>query len=145
RGFEYYTGIIYQIIAGGQHIGGGGRYDALIPLMGGNDVPASGFALYLDRLMEIVKQEPAAGPDNNKVLVKAGNTQMKEAFKLVSDLHAEGYIAEIHTGYKGAEEGNWIIEVRGEEPHFVVKETVTQKISDASTKNEVLKILASGV
>ena len=143
RGFEYYTGIIYQLIAGGQHIGGGGRYDALIPLMGGNDVPASGFALYLDRLMEMVKQEPAAGPENMKVLVKAEHAQMKEAFKLISGLHEEGYIAEICSGDNDPGNGNWLIEVRGEEPRFVVTETARREMSEVSTKKEVLKILAS--
>ncbi|GAI49934.1 unnamed protein product, partial [marine sediment metagenome] len=41
RGFEYYTGIIFQLFSGEGKIGGGGRYDALIPLMGGGDIPAS--------------------------------------------------------------------------------------------------------
>jgi len=145
RGFEYYTGIIYQLMAGSQHIGGGGRYDALIPLMGGNDVPASGFALYLDRLMDLVKQDGITGSENRNFLVKAEHAQMKEAFKLVSNLHDAGYTAEIHTGDKEPEEGNWVIEVRGEGPHFIVKETTGQKISEASTRNEVLKILASGL
>lgn len=145
RGFEYYTGIIYQLIAGGQHIGGGGRYDALIPLMGGNDVPASGFALYLDRLMELVQQETSIDIDSIKVMVKAGYAQMKEAFKLASGLHDEGYIAEIYSGSKEPGDENWLIEVRGEEPHFVVTETASREISEASTKKEVLKILASGV
>ena len=54
-GFEYYTGVIFQLYAGGEKVGGGGRYDALIPSMGGKDVPASGFALYVDRLMKLVK------------------------------------------------------------------------------------------
>ena len=52
-GFEYYTGLIFQLFIGEEKVGGGGRYDALIPSMGGGDVPASGFALYLDRLMEL--------------------------------------------------------------------------------------------
>ena len=38
-GFEYYTGIIFQLFMGKEKIGGGGRYDALIPSMGGGDVP----------------------------------------------------------------------------------------------------------
>ncbi|MCK4369021.1 MAG: histidine--tRNA ligase family protein, partial [Dehalococcoidales bacterium] len=44
RGFEYYTGVIFQFFKDEEKIGGGGRYDALIPLMGGEDTPASGFA-----------------------------------------------------------------------------------------------------
>ena len=45
RGFEYYTGMIFQLFEGDTKLGGGGRYDALIPLMGGKNTPASGFAL----------------------------------------------------------------------------------------------------
>ncbi len=55
RGFEYYSGVIFQLFAGEERVGGGGRYDALIPLMDGRDIPASGFALYLDPLMDLVK------------------------------------------------------------------------------------------
>ena len=35
--------------------GGGGRYDDLISLIGGPDVPASGFALYVDKLVDLLK------------------------------------------------------------------------------------------
>ena len=49
RGFEYYTGVIFQLFVNDEKVGGGGRYDALIPAMGGRHTPASGFALYLDR------------------------------------------------------------------------------------------------
>lgn len=66
RGFEYYTGLIFRIFAGDKEVGGGGRYDALIPLMGGPDAPALGFALYLDCLMDMVglenpSKKPARG------------------------------------------------------------------------------------
>ena len=113
--------------------------------MGGNDIPASGFALYLDRLMDLVKQEITTGLYGIKILVKAENVEMKEAFKLASGLHDAGYIAEIYTGDKEPGDENWLIEVQGEEPHFIVKETASQEVSEASTKNEVLKILASGL
>jgi len=69
RGFEYYTGVIFQLFMGGENIGGGGRYDALIPLMGGKDIPASGFALYLDHLMRLVKPETLAEPLTQRILV----------------------------------------------------------------------------
>ncbi|MDD5082983.1 MAG: ATP phosphoribosyltransferase regulatory subunit, partial [Dehalococcoidales bacterium] len=35
RGFEYYTGVMFQFLIDDEKVGGGGRYDALIPLMGG--------------------------------------------------------------------------------------------------------------
>jgi histidyl-tRNA synthetase len=55
RGFEYYTGMIFQIYSGDAKLGGGGRYDALIPLMGGKNTPASGFALQMNTLMNVIE------------------------------------------------------------------------------------------
>ncbi len=55
RGFEYYTGVMFQFYVGKKWIGGGGRYDDLISLIGGPDVPASGFALYVDKLVDLLK------------------------------------------------------------------------------------------
>jgi histidyl-tRNA synthetase len=52
RGWEYYTGMIFELWAGNSHLGGGGRYDELVRLLGGgNDVPAVGFAYYMDELL----------------------------------------------------------------------------------------------
>ena len=54
RSFEYYSGLIVRIDAGGKRVLAGGRYDNLIALVGGRPVPASGFALYLAPLLEIM-------------------------------------------------------------------------------------------
>lgn len=56
RGWDYYTGIVFEITAsGGEMLGGGGRYDELVSLMGdGRAVPAVGFAYYLDSVLEYV-------------------------------------------------------------------------------------------
>ncbi|MFC1943456.1 ATP phosphoribosyltransferase regulatory subunit [Chloroflexota bacterium] len=83
RGFEYYTGVMFQLFVDEEHIGGGGRYDALIPLMGGKDIPASGFAFYLDRLMNLLNLEALAKPPAQRVLIKADSKVadvLKEAF-----------------------------------------------------------------
>src|SRR3990170_7568045 len=45
RNFEYYTGPAFQMEVAGRRVGGGGRYDALISLIGERQAPASGFAL----------------------------------------------------------------------------------------------------
>lgn len=52
RDFEYYTGAMFAFFVGGHRVGGGGRYDDMIPKAGGHRTPASGFALYLDPLLE---------------------------------------------------------------------------------------------
>jgi len=58
RGFTYYTGIIFDL----EHkkgsdsipLGGGGRYDGLVKLLGGpTEVPATGFAVNIDSILSI--------------------------------------------------------------------------------------------
>ena len=59
RSFEYYTGMCFQLVsADGDKVGGGGRYDDLIPLLGGPDTSACGFALYIDQLINLLATAP---------------------------------------------------------------------------------------
>lgn len=144
RGFEYYTGVTWQIIAGGEHVGGGGRYDALIPLMGGENIPASGFALYLDRLMEKVKPESETPAARVKVLVKINEkANLKESFSLVSSLHEAGYIAESDLGCREPDDFAWVVEVIDREPLYRITDAATGKLTEAAAIPGVLDILNS--
>lgn len=61
RSFEYYTGLCFQLVsAEGEKVGGGGRYDDLVPMMGGPDITACGFALYMDQLMNLLREGPCS-------------------------------------------------------------------------------------
>ncbi len=143
RGFEYYTGVMFQLLAGGEHVGGGGRYDALIPLMGGRDIPASGFALYLDRLMNLVKTESLAQTSAQRILIKAepGEGVLKEVFSLADYLHEAGYAAEVDLGGQEPANLKWLLNVRGKAPLFVLTDQTSQQKFDAQTTKEVLKLL----
>jgi histidyl-tRNA synthetase len=142
-GFEYYTGMVFQLFTGGEKIGGGGRYDALIPAMGGGDVPASGFALYLDRLMNLVKPEVIAGPVPPRILVRAPSEDtdaIKEAFRVAGRLREAGYVAELDLG--GQETGlRWVVEVRSKKPKFTVDDLAENKKFEVATVSEVIKLL----
>ncbi|HIA75461.1 MAG TPA: hypothetical protein EYN92_03405 [Dehalococcoidia bacterium] len=59
RGFTYYTGIIFDMeyVLDNKSIplGGGGRYDGLVKLLGGpREIPATGFAVNVDSLLSII-------------------------------------------------------------------------------------------
>ena len=56
RGWDYYTGAVFELYsADGVHLGGGGRYDELIALVGNSaSIPAVGFAYYLDDLLAVM-------------------------------------------------------------------------------------------
>ena len=140
RGFEYYTGVIFQLFIDDEKVGGGGRYDALIPLMGGGNIPASGFALYLDRLMNLVKPEP---PTNfQRILVRAEPSEvLKEGFNIASNLREAGYMAELNLGKQQLADFRWIIDVQGEAPRFVLTDQVRQKRFEFKTVNEAVDIL----
>jgi histidyl-tRNA synthetase len=72
RGLSYYTGAIMEIsvpdLAGS--LGGGGRYDGLIGMFSGEQIPACGFSLGLERILVVMSERQmfpasvqAGGPD----------------------------------------------------------------------------------
>jgi ATP phosphoribosyltransferase regulatory subunit len=60
---DYYTGVVVEAYAQalGQPIGLGGRYDRLLQRFG-MDAPATGFALLIERLTEVIRKKPEAIP-----------------------------------------------------------------------------------
>ena len=109
RGFEYYTGIIFGFYSGGRRLGGGGRYDELIPLVGGKNVSASGFALYIDELMGLVKDAPV----RERILVRAKDAEgLKPSLTVARSLREAGYVAEFDLGYKDVAAFRWIVNMR---------------------------------
>ena len=56
RGISYYTGVIFELVAGDDGtaaLGGGGRYDGLVQALGGSEgVPAMGFAYNVNELLD---------------------------------------------------------------------------------------------
>ncbi len=141
RGFEYYTGIIFQLFQNGEKLGGGGRYDALIPLMGGKDIPASGFALYLDHLMKLVKPETLAERQPQRILVQAEPEAVKDGFNTASRLREAGYTAEVELGGQKGADFEWRLEVKGKPPLFILTDQAKHQKFEAKTVDEVLKLL----
>ncbi len=124
-GFEYYTGMIFQLFMGKEKIGGGGRYDALISSMGGGDVPASGFAIYLDRLMNRMKTESTVSLATQRILIKVlSGVNIKEAFNIADALRNAGFIAEIDLDGR---EADWTLEVKSAAAMTLINKTKSQK------------------
>ena len=138
RGFEYYTGVIFQFFSGDEKIGGGGRYDALIPLVGGKDVPASGFALYLDPLMNLVKPEALTRPLARRILIRAEPQAVKEGFSMANYLHEAGYLAEINLVGQEPSGLRWMLDVRREAPLFILTDRVKHRKFELETADDVL-------
>ena len=99
EGFEYYTGMVFQFSSAGKMLGHGGRYDELIPLIGGEQVPASGFALFIDNIMPMLSDDgpPAFG----RVCLTSESMQLKgvkQAFEVADQLRQQGYVVEMGLG-----------------------------------------------
>lgn len=103
RGLSYYTGAIMEIavadLAGS--LGGGGRYDNLVGMFLGQDVPAVGFSLGLERIIVVMGERgmfPAslagAGADVMVTLWNAGGAAA--ALGLAHDLRAAGLRVDVY-------------------------------------------------
>jgi histidyl-tRNA synthetase len=143
KGFEYYTGVIFQLFMGVELVGGGGRYDDLIPLMGGRDTPAAGFALYLDGLMKLVKPETSAEPISKRILVRVVPEVTKEGFSVASRLREVGYIAELALGGEKTDSYGFILEVQSKAPKFILNDKANGAKSRVESAAEVLALLGS--
>lgn len=65
RGLGYYTGPIFEAVAAGGagSLAGGGRYDGLVGMFSGREVPAVGFSLGMERILLLLRErETGDGP-----------------------------------------------------------------------------------
>jgi histidyl-tRNA synthetase len=95
RGLDYYTRTTFEIQTGAlgaqSAIAGGGRYDGLIKALGGPDQAATGFAIGLDRLAEIVGSTPDLDVDRPDLYIAAlGPQSIAQAFKWTCELCRRG-------------------------------------------------------
>jgi histidyl-tRNA synthetase len=103
RGLSYYTGAIMEInvpdLAGS--LGGGGRYDNLVGMFLGQDVPACGFSLGLERII-VVMTERGMFPESlassaADVMVTVWNEEaIDDSLRLAQELRAEGLRVDLY-------------------------------------------------
>ena len=100
RGLDYYTRTVFEIRStdteGKQYsLGGGGRYDRLIESLGGEQTPAIGFALGLDRIVIEMKRtqvKPYQEPKPRVFLAQLGDMAKKKSLKMFSELEKNGIL-----------------------------------------------------
>ncbi len=102
RGLDYYTKTVFEIFsdkpAGTNKEGeetiarsalvGGGRYDGLAKLLGGKDVPASGAAAGVERIIALMKEmqlAPLPEPSTKIFLAQLGDLPKKKSLKLLEE------------------------------------------------------------
>jgi histidyl-tRNA synthetase len=102
RGLSYYTGAIMEIqvkdLPGS--LGGGGRYDNLVGMFLGRDIPACGFSLGLERII-VVMSERNMFPVNlvrspAEVMIAIWQDGAKDALNLATDLRSAGIRVDVY-------------------------------------------------
>lgn len=101
RGLDYYTGFVFEVDAGKGigSIAGGGRYDKLIGQYTGADVPATGLAIGIERVIDILRPEEKK-KTNSKLYIIPINTQ-EQSIKIAQQLRNAGISTDIDLQNKG--------------------------------------------
>ncbi|MGZ3158754.1 MAG: histidine--tRNA ligase, partial [Burkholderiaceae bacterium] len=108
RGMDYYNRTVFEWVTdqlGSQGtVCGGGRYDPLIEMFGGKPTPACGFAMGVERLLELMKAsgEQAAPNQCDVYLVHQGEAAQMQAFVLSERLRDAGLDVVLHCAAAGA-------------------------------------------
>ena len=91
RGMGYYTGTIFEIAhpGSGSSVGGGGRYDGMIGRFLGTDVPACGFSIGFERVVDLIEVPTDASADAI-VLVYDPAVPLDRLLAVKSELIASG-------------------------------------------------------
>lgn len=103
RGLEYYTGVIFEAYVpelerAGLALGGGGRYDRLIELFGGEPTPAVGVAPGIDRIALAMKRQKVTVRESKQkqvVIIPIKKEMKAKAFEIAAALREVGLTCEI--------------------------------------------------
>ena len=105
RGLDYYTGTTFEFIhedLGAQSgIGGGGRYDGLMEILGGQSLSGRGFGLGVDRALLAAQAEGVITDDqftSDLFIIPLGDDQKSVALSLAAQLRSAGIRTEIAFG-----------------------------------------------
>ena len=104
RGLDYYNLTVFEFVTdklGAQAtVCGGGRYDGLIELLGGKPAPAVGFAIGMERLMDLwgQYQPETPRPECAIYFVHQGDEAQRRAALLAESLRDEGISTLVHAG-----------------------------------------------
>ena len=97
RGLDYYNRTVFEFEPSNEgsqtSLFGGGRYDPLIGILGGNATPGVGFGSGIERIiLEIQRQESikAASPPVNAVMVHVGDDATRRASSMAAELRNQG-------------------------------------------------------
>lgn len=102
RGLDYYTKTTFEIVSkllGAQNaVSGGGRYDTLVEELGGKPTPAAGFAIGMERVIEVLKRSQVSGHKSrviNLFIATLGEEARKVGFELLTKAREQGIASDM--------------------------------------------------
>jgi histidyl-tRNA synthetase len=102
RGLDYYTRTVFEMTSdalGAQSgVGGGGRYDGLMEIIGGAPTPGMGWAAGIERILLASPPAPVAPPPLDLYVAYTGPEHGAEAFQLAADARRAGHSARLELG-----------------------------------------------
>jgi histidyl-tRNA synthetase len=140
RGLDYYTKTAFEFVSdniGAQSaIAGGGRYDRLVEFLGGRSTPAIGFAIGIERLLELIVMK-----EQSKELLYIGSlveeaqdqvfklvAKKRESLEVITDYKSRGFGKHLNNAAKkGATKVALIGENELKENTIWVKDLITQE------------------
>ena len=107
RGMGYYTGPIFEIISSsftGGSIAGGGRYDGMIGHLLGRPVPATGFSIGFERVVDILSRMPTRLGAEKRVafLFDEATVDLSPVLQATQDLRDQGHLVALERRARNA-------------------------------------------
>ncbi len=150
RGLDYYNRTVFEIKSnnlGSQNaVCGGGRYDSLVKNLGGEDTPAVGWAMGMERLNSLL---PAIEPKKLDAYIVSNN--MPEALKLAQELRSKNISVEFDLSNKkfnkqlekAAKCANFAIFLGEDElkNNYITLKNLLTATQTTTTKEELLNII----
>jgi histidyl-tRNA synthetase len=99
RGLDYYTRTVFEFessrLGAQSGVGGGGRYDRLVELVGGPPTPGCGWAAGVERILLASERPPVAPPPVDLYVAYVGEEQRPFAFGLTGEARRAGLRAQL--------------------------------------------------
>lgn len=104
RGLDYYTGAVFEIVVDEPKIGslgGGGRYDNLVGMFAGRDLPTVGGSFGVERIIDVMTTlgmvTPRATPSKALIAVfDRSSESLHDSMQLASELRKQGIACEVY-------------------------------------------------
>jgi histidyl-tRNA synthetase len=101
RGLDYYTGAVFETVVLEPDIGsisGGGRYDGLVGMFSGRELPAVGVSLGIERILVVMEELgmfPDLGSTVQAMVVALGEDELPAALEAAASLRAAGVSVQV--------------------------------------------------